>query len=192
MKKVIVFSAGILLTVFLKAQTGAVHFGLKGGLNVSDVTVSGNNNLDSKLGIYAGGLAHIHLSKTWAVQPELMYSMQGAKDGDQKLNLDYINIPVQLQYMFDNGFRLQTGPQVGILVNAKAKAGDVKYDVKDGFTNADFSWSFGTSYLTNSGLGFDLRYNLGLTDIDKATSVTNKNSVFQLGLFYQFMHQHKK
>lgn len=120
-----------------------------------------------------------------------MYSAQGAKDGSNKLNLDYINIPVQWQYMFDNDFRLQTGPQVGLLMSVKAKAGGVKYDVKDGFSNADFSWSFGTSYIPKSGLGGDLRYNLGLTDIDKGTSVINKNSVFQLGLFYQFMHQHK-
>lgn len=191
MKKVLVFSAGILLATLAQAQKGDVHFGLKGGLNISNVTVSGDNSLNSKAGFYAGGLAHIHLSRTWALQPELMYSMQGAKDGSNKLNLDYINIPVQLQYMFDNGFRLQTGPQVGLLMSAKAKSGGVKYDVKDGFTNADFSWSFGTSYISKSGLGADLRYNLGLTDIDKATSVTNKNSVFQIGLFYQFMHQHK-
>jgi hypothetical protein len=34
------------------------------------------------------------------------------------LRLNYINVPV-LQYMFGDGFRLQTGPQLGILTNAK-------------------------------------------------------------------------
>ena len=192
MKSTIVLFGGFLLSSLLHAQPGATHFGLKAGLNVSSVAVSGDNNFNSKLGFYAGGLAHIHINKSWAVQPEIMYSAQGGKDGDQKLNLGYINIPVQLQYMFDNGFRLQTGPQLGFLTAANVKSGNIKYDVKDGLTNADFSWSFGASYLSKSGLGADLRYNLGLTDIDKSNPVEYKNQVLQLGLFYQFMHQHKK
>ena len=181
---------GILFTVLANAQSN-VHWGLKGGVNISAVNISGGGDYNSKAGFHAGGLAHIHLSKTWALQPELMYSTQGGKDGSTKLNLDYINIPLQVQYMFNNGFRLQTGPQLGLLTNARIKTGDVKVDVKDGLTNADFSWTFGTSYLTKSGLGVDLRYNAGLTDIDKATNVSYKNSVFQLGLFYQFMHSKK-
>lgn len=68
-----------------------------------------------------GLLGHIHLNSQWAVQPELVYSSQGAKSAGTEQKLDYINVPLLLQYMFDNGFRLQAGPQLGLLVRADNK-----------------------------------------------------------------------
>src|SRR4029077_5243598 len=101
--------------------------------------------------------------------------------------LNYINVPVLGQYMFADGFRLQTGPQVGILTTAKTQNGDLEVDYDNAYKNLDFGWSFGASYITHSGLGFDGRYNLGITDIGKNNSDL-KNRVWQLGLFYQFSH----
>jgi hypothetical protein len=39
--------------------------------------------------------------------------------------------------MFDNGFRLQAGLQVGFLVGAKAKVGDTKVYAKDNLKTVD-------------------------------------------------------
>jgi hypothetical protein len=91
--------------------------------------------------------------------------------------------------MFDNGFRLETGPQLGLLASAKLKSGGTITNVMSDFTTGDFSWSFGASYLTHSGLGVDARYNLGINNINN-TGGTEKlqNRVFQAGLFYQFGH----
>jgi hypothetical protein len=91
--------------------------------------------------------------------------------------------------MFDNGFRLQTGPQLGLLASAKIKAGGTITDIRDGYTTGDFSWSFGAGYLTSSGLGVDLRYNVGINNINNTGSADKlQNRVFQAGLFYQFKH----
>jgi hypothetical protein len=49
----------------------------------------------------------------------------------------------------------------------------------------------GISYLGFSGFGVDARYNIGLTNVLQASSPTAKNSVFQVGVFYLFDHQHK-
>ena len=166
------------------------HFGLKAGLNLSSVKISDGEDYDSKGGLHVGGLAHIHLSDHFAVQPELVFSMQGGKDGDTKLNLNYVNIPVLAQYMFDGGFRLQTGPQLGFMASAKSKTGDVEVDVKDQLATIDFSWSFGAGYLFPgaNGLGADVRYNVGISNISDNSSYEARNNVFQVGLFYQFMH----
>jgi hypothetical protein len=85
--------------------------------------------------VYLGGLAQIHLNKYWAVQSELTYSCQGAKKstdgGEFTWRLNYINLPILLQYMFDNGIRMQTGPQLGILASAKLKSGGTITDINN-------------------------------------------------------------
>ncbi len=178
----------LLASSYSYAQTPS--FGVKGGLNVSNLRVK-NNTTDYKAGIHLGALAHIHLSKEWAIQPEVMYSQQGgkAKTGNNKptTNLDYINVPVLVQYMFDNGFRLEAGPQIGFLASAKSKLNGNSTDIKGDFKSTDISFPIGIGYLTSTGLGVDARWVPGLGNIQSSGSSTS-NNVFQLGLFYQLPH----
>lgn len=189
MKKIILLAATFLALVSVKAQ---VHFGLKGGMNASSLNFTpANSDLETKIGFNAGILAHIHTSNPqWAVQPELYYSLEGAKsksNNDAKLNLGYLNLPVLLQYMFDNGFRIEAGPQLGFLISAKSKLNSTSVDVKDNYKTASFSVPVGVGYLTSSGLGFDARYNFGISDINNSSNDTKIHSnVFQFGIFYQF------
>ena len=89
--------------------------------------------------------------------------------------------------MTGTGFRVQTGPQLGILAGAKTKAGDSETDVKDVYDTFDFAWALGASYVTNSGFGVDARYNFGLANIlDDKEDPFVKNKVLQVGVFYQF------
>jgi hypothetical protein len=174
-------------------QTMDTHFGLKAGFNISSLKVEGGNDYDAKVGFHVGGLAHIHISPHFAVQPELMYSGQGGDDNnDSKLNLNYLNLPVLMQFMTGTGFRLQTGPQLGFLLSAKSKTGHVEVDIKDNLNTIDLSWSFGAGYLSPSGLGVDVRYNLGLTNINEDDFPEVKNRVFQAGVFYQFMNNYRR
>ncbi len=179
--------------LFFPAISQNTHFGIKGGVNLSTVKVSDGEDYDGKTGFHLGGLAHIHVSKQFAVQPELMFSTQGGQDDgdDFKLNLNYINLPILAQYMFDGGFRLQTGPQIGFLTGAETKSGDIEVDVDDQIQSIDFSWVFGGGYLFPSGFGVDVRYNLGISNISDISGYEAKNRVFQLGVFYQFMHGRK-
>lgn len=174
----------------LAAFAQETHFGVKAGLNVASTNVSPGADYNSKVGLHVGGLAHIHLSKNFALQPELVFSMQGGDRTDErKLKLNYINIPLLVQYMTDNGFRLQTGPQLGLLVSAKTELNNVEVNWKDNFNTTDFSWTFGAGYLFPGGFGLDARYNLGISDVWEASDGEIKNSVFQFGVFYQFMHR---
>lgn len=181
----------LLVTTAVNAQD--INLGLKGGLNVYNINNDNNSEYDSKVGFHAGLIGHIHLTRQFAVQPELVYSVQGAKYTnagiESKLNLGYINIPVLLQYMFDNGFRLQAGPQVGFMLNAKTEIGDVKTDVKDNFKTVDFGLGFGAGYVTTSGFGIDARYNLGLSNINENDATKSTNRGFQAGVFYLLKHK---
>jgi len=191
MKKLFISAVAIVSSFIVSAQSTA--FGLKGGLNVATVHVKNSTyNVDPRISAHVGGLAHIHLSKEFALQPELTFSGQGYKisgtgtNPDQHYKLNYLNLPVLLQYMFNSGFRIETGPQLGALLSAKYKVGSVETDINSSFKTMDFGWDLGLGYLTHSGFGIDARYNLGIAKINDSESPKVTNNVFQAGVFYQF------
>lgn len=193
MKKLFISAIVTLSYLVTNAQTTA--FGLKAGLNVATVHVENSSyNIDPRISAQVGGLAHIHLSKEFALQPELTFSGQGYKingtgaNADQHYNLNYLNLPVLLQYMFNSGFRLETGPQLGTLLSAKYKVGSAETDINSSYKTLDFGWDFGLGYLAPSGFGVDARYNLGISKINDTESPAIMNRVFQAGIFYQFHH----
>jgi len=188
MKKMMMVAATFFLMLNAKAQK--VHFGIKAGMNASSLNYEGNQDMQSKIGFNAGLLAHIHTgNEFWAFQPEVYYSSEGAKsksNSDNKRDLGYINVPVLIQYMFNNGFRLEAGPQVGFLMSAKNKDGGNSTDIKNDLNSAVFSIPLGLGYLTTTGLGFDARYNFGISNIYKESSSKVHSNVFQFDIFYQF------
>lgn len=181
------------ILALLLLSIGTVHaqninIGTKIGLNSYTIDSGNNAGVDVKLGIHAGLIGHIHVSPQFALQSELVYSMQGAKVGGTSFNLDYFNIPILLQYMFDNGFRIQAGPQLGILVHAEA-SNNGTIDIRDNYEALDVGLGFGVGYIhTPSNFGIDFRYNLGLTDITKASGADATNRGVQVGIFYLFNH----
>jgi opacity protein-like surface antigen len=184
--------AAILMTVTANAQHA--NIGIKAGLNVYNINNDNSSEYDPKAGFHAGLIGHIHLTRQWALQPEIVYSAQGAKitnaGVETKFNLGYINLPVLVQYMFDNGFRLQAGPQLGFLMNAESKSNEFSTDIKDNLQTVDLALGFGGGYVNPStGLGIDLRYNVGLSNINESGSVRSTNQGFQVGLFYLFKHK---
>ncbi|MBC7687314.1 MAG: PorT family protein [Aquabacterium sp.] len=185
--------AAILIGGSASAQHSAqkVNIGIKGGVNLTNIYTENSTKLDDKVGFNAGLLGHIHLTREIALQPEITYSLQGAKfpNTGAKLNLGYINVPILVQYMFDNGFRLQAGPQLGFLTTAKIKNASATEDIKSNYKPVDFGLSAGIGYVQpSSGLGLDLRYNLGISDITKSNLSKSANRGAQLGIFYLFNH----
>jgi hypothetical protein len=173
-----------------------VHFGVKAGLNAAMLTVKGQKATEFKPGLHAGAQAHIHILDQLALQPELFYSGQGGKriinNVDYKTNLHYLNLPVLLQYMFNNGFRLQAGPQIGFLLSAQQKANESKSNIIGQYKAIDVSLPVGVSYLSDSGLGVDLRWAFGLTNLndDDDNLPVVRNQVGQIGLFYLLHYDH--
>ncbi len=184
--------AAILFTT--AASTQSVNIGIKGGLNVYNINNDNGSKYDDKVGFHVGLLGHVHLTKQLALQPELVYSTQGARSTtsgiETKFNLGYINVPILLQYMFDNGFRLQAGPQIGFLTSAKAKSGNANLDFKSSLKPVDVGIGAGIGYVhAASGFGVDARYNIGLSNINDNDIVTSYNRGLQLGVFYLFNHK---
>ena len=164
-------------------QEGDIVKGYKIGENY---VIVDNYTRDARIGFHGGLLIHVPVKPKLAIQPEIVYSQQGAEFTNGKQKLDYVNIPFLFQYLFSNGFRLQTGPQIGILANSEFKSNNgVEVDNDGSYKKTDGAWVFGFSYLSSSRLGVDARYNLGLSDITKGGSDV-MNRVWQIGMFYQF------
>lgn len=182
------------------AQTPDVKIGAKAGLNISNV--SDIDDSKSKTGFHVGAVAEIFINEKFSIQPELLYSTQGAKASQKEtfmgqtfklestLKLDYINIPIMAKYYIIDGLSVQAGPQIGFLVKAETKdkfQGESETtNVKSETQKVDFGLNFGAGYELPMGLFFDARYNLGLTKINKEGDNSLKNGVFQISVGYKF------
>ncbi len=129
----------------------------------------------------------------FSIQPELLYSSVGAKSdvegGYFDIITDYLTIPFLAKYYVADGFSPQAGPQVGFLLSAKIKGegeGEDE-DFKDEMESIDFGLGFGAAYKLESGLFFDARCGLGLSNIWIETGdETVKNNVIQVSIGYMF------
>ena len=188
------FPVLVILLMAVKVAAQHVNFGFKGGLNAYTIQSETNNQAEPLIRFHLGILGHIHLDRQLALQPELLYSVQGAKSGagiaGGRVELGYLNIPVLFQYMFNNGFRLEAGPQVGLLLSARSKVGNRITNIKDNMKSLDAGLLVGLGYIhPPTGLGMDARYSFGLSNINKSDQFKSHNRGFQLGVFYQFKHR---
>jgi len=207
MKKIILSTLLVLafgLTYAQKAQ-----FGIKGGLNSSNFSGdTAGMNFKSSIGFNAGVFATIKLSDKINLQPEILYSTQGAEvqnvvapvngvnyTADIKFKLSYINIPVMLKYYVADKFNIEAGPQVGFLTSAKTStkvegfSQTVDQDAKDYFESVDFGFNFGAGYDFTKNISAGIRYNLGLSNVlntASGDSSKSENSVFSLSVGYKF------
>ncbi len=175
--------SALLLMTATKAQT---QFGVKAGANFATLTGSDVSGAKMQVGANIGVLAHIPLTSMFSFNPEAVYSMQGAKFDGGHDNLNYLNVPVLFQYNNPSGFLVETGPQVGFLMSAKEHIdGGGSTDIKSDVKSTDFAWAFGVGFKTMSNIGFDARYNVGLSNIAEGGGKI-QNGVFQINVFYLF------
>ncbi len=208
MKKLFFIAAFGLMSV-AATQAQEIRLGAKGGVNFSNIGGDNNTGVDfkSRTGFHIGALVEIPVSERFWVQPEVLYTAQGSKTNEiktlgstveDKVNLDYIQVPVMAKYYVVEGLSLEAGPQIAFLVKAEGETsietpigdGTITKDFdKDNFSSIDFSMGVGASYRLDMGLFLGARYNFGFTDInDGAYSDSKKlnNSVFQLSAGYSF------
>jgi len=186
-----------------------IEKGIKGGLNLSSLSIDGNNDKNIKSGLNAGLWAKFPLAESFSVQPEILYSNQGIKttynqagiEGETKFNLNYLNIPIKLVFNLSDDFEFQFGPYVGYLLNANTNTNTQVLDYfkvysedeinKDRFQTLDFGLTAGLGFtLEPIILGFN--YNLGLTQVAQKDDITYdmlgdaKNTVIQVYVGLKF------
>lgn len=157
--------------------------GLKGGFNSASLTGFNGN---SRVSAHAGFFLHNTINSRWCFQPELLYSGEGQKyfsDGEERtLALDFIQVPLMIQYYPVRQFYLEFGPQFGILASAQDKGSNANFNVKEDFSTTQIGLNLGLGVNANRSLGFYGRYNFGLTDVTKFDNVVDQSRVGQVGM----------
>jgi len=212
--------AALLVLIFGdKVATENFHFGLKGGLNFANL--SGIDDTGTKRGFNFGLLANIKLSERWSVVPEFApLSQKGAKDipyvlsglppvdgvinppDESQMNLNYLDLPVVVQYRIGDRLTLGTGPAFAILLSSSNQF-TRRFREEDQlvYTESsqidwnwlDVGWSGEVRFTLidpSQGTGVILhgRYTKGFSDIIKdnpADPITNSN--FQIFVSVPFM-----
>ena len=171
MKKLLSLVACVTLISY-GAMAQGVSGGLKLGLNLANQTIS-STEIDGftvspsfRPSLHAGGYLTAMLSEKFGVQPEILFSGQGYKQNGGTLALNYITVPVLVRYNFTELFSVHAGPQIGVLMSAKAKAdGGDDEDMKDMMKSTDIGVAIGVGIDLPMGLNFGARFVKGFSNV---------------------------
>lgn len=163
--------------------------GIKGGLNLTTLYSSDVSTDHMKAGFNAGLFAKLPVTRGFSIQPEILYSLKGAKSnydnfvqgsGEYRFNLGYIEVPVLAVVNLGPNFNIHAGGYAAYLVNANVKNVNDNGDIQGAtdLSTGDFNrWDFGLA----GGVGFDIgnftlgaRYNYGLSHIGKSGNLAGE------------------
>ena len=196
MKKLLLTSVVIVLVSYSFAQ--GISGGVKAGLNLADQKYSSDGSTadtNVKPGLHAGLFLVAMINEKFAVQPEVLFSMQGCKldidgfDSNYETFFNYVAIPLLARYNITDRISVHAGPQLGFLLSADTEISYgtqvIKTDIKEYYKTMEISGAIGGEIDIIGGLGAGVRYVFGLSqihkdDIDNTGKV--KNSVFQIYL----------
>ena len=135
------------LLLFPAGALAQANFGIKGGLNISDIVMTNYVNADVesdlrlKSGLHAGIFVTGSVKDRWGVVAELLYSDKGVND----IHLHYITLPLLLQYQLSEKVFAELGPEAGYLFSVMSDIG-----------NASNTYSNKFDLALNGGIRFDL------------------------------------
>lgn len=210
MHKILAYVCGaVLLVLPLQPAAGQVNvaIGVKGGLNISDVSVDPEDPADvisTRKALVAGAAFSIGVHDAFAIQPELLYSQGGAKLADAAdpttaatIETAYFAIPLLAKVMVPierSKVRpiFYVGPSLGIRLtcNVTGELGgtSISVDCDDPLVGIALK-TVNFSILGGAGLEIDAgpalvtlegRYDYGLSDIDEDALTTAKTRVITI------------
>lgn len=181
--KTTIFTALVLFTaLFVSAQD--IRFGVKAGLNLSNLGGDAVYSYSTKPGFHAGVALEAPFSDKVSIQPEALISLQGTGGYYQNdPQFWYLNVPVLGKYNVWDALYIEAGPQVSVLFadNLDGNQSGVGNTYTE--SNAlDFGLAVGAGYRLDDNFYFQARFNAGF--INAIKDVTSKNRVFQISAIY--------
>lgn len=169
------------------AYAGKTTFGVKAGLNVSNVSGTPeywNEATEGKAGFTGGAFLNYALNDNFSLQPELLFTQKGFSsnllDGiivvDLTVSLDYFELPVLAKYAFsaDKKFRptLFAGPSFAycsastLTFSSWILSGDIDFSSVTHTTDFGIVLGGGFDYVMERGtFVFDARFTSGFTKV---------------------------
>ena len=179
-------------TAYSQQRLPFIEVGFKGGTNITKV--EGQSFKDEfKYGYSLGVFAAIKVGEKWQLQPEVLLNQYATKTADnfdqlnpfahgnnlKDVHLNYVSIPLLLNYSPTRFFTLQAGPQYGILIDKNV---NLIQNGRNAFKNGDFGMLGGVQ-LNIANFKLSGRYVVGLNNINDLDNKEKwKNQGFQLTL----------
>lgn len=171
------------------ASFAQLTFGIKAGATMNKITGKSFNE-EFSFGYHAGAFATVGLGKKFAIQPEVLFNQVNVDTSSNfssvyqfnhvnHIKLNYLSIPILLNYKLANILSLQVGPQFGVLIDQNKS---LLKNGGDAFKKGDLSILGG---LQLKLLKFRVygRYAIGLNDISNIGSSDKwKNQSVQFGV----------
>ena len=175
-----------------------VLYGIKGGLHLSDVVITNyinpdaESDFDLKPGIHAGLTGSAEIGEKVRLSCELLYANKGVR-AIRNINLHYISLIIIPGYEVTHRFLLEGGFELGYLVTARSKYGDVSSTWNN---KLDLGLIAGVRLVLSGPVSAGLRYNAGLSSVinvredpgsnTPGESVKYQNRSLQLSLYCTF------
>ena len=181
------------LVLFTQAAMAQFHLGVKGGVNITKVVGKAFKD-EFRYGYHLGGFAEIGLGGKLGIQPEVLWSQNQTRvdssfsdvyenslqiSNYQDVTLNYLSIPVLLNYKLGSLMTLQAGPQFGILLD---QSKTLLENGQEAFKKGDFSL-VGGAQIHIAKIRLQGRYFVGLNNISDVGDQNKwNNQGFQLSL----------
>jgi len=166
------------------SNTTTFRWGPTAGVNFSGVTGDDVDNVNSRTGIRVGAVASIGISEVFSVQPEIVYSMRGWKDGEFTIKVDYVDVPILADFEVYDGLSLQGGPIIGFNISGEVEGGGNTSDL-DNIESVGYGFVVGAQYEFSMGLFLNARYDMGLNDVFSGDiDITAKNCALAFSMGY--------
>lgn len=184
-------SAIVLFVLFAHAASAQFSIGAKAGANI--FKVDGKSFKDEfTYGYHLGGYVSIPVGGRFSVQPEVLFNQyqtktdssfkaiyQNALSGDNNIRLNYLSIPLLLNYKLGSFLSLQAGPMFSVLMD---QSKNLLQNGQEAFDKGDFSM-LGGAQISLGKIKVNGRYVIGLNNINDIDNRDQwKNQGFQLSL----------
>lgn len=189
-----ILAAFLFIGTFASAQ--GINIGIKGGANL--YKIDGKSFSDEFNWGYHGGLsAELMWSKTWGIQPEVLFNQSNTRTGYgfdtlyksvnpgtlKDIKLNYLSIPVLLSWRPSPFFTFQAGPQFSVLMS---KDRTLLQDGAEAFKHGNVSILGGVQL---NILSFRIygRYGVGLVNLNNIDNQDKwKSQGGQIGVGFMF------
>ena len=179
-------------SVSAQETTDVAKFGIKGGINFSNLSTKEADKDKMLTGFNIGVFAKMPIAHAFAIQPELYYTTKGAQvtynstfvNGTAKFNLNYIEMPLLLVMNVADNFNIHFGPYVAYMINGKVtnESNATLFNFENNITTEDYNrFEAGIA----AGAGFDFgafslgaRYTYGLTKVGKQRTFLGTSYTF--------------
>lgn len=179
--------AGPVTSSFSQSPPMAIKFG------ASVTNLAGSVSTDPVFRYHFGIKAFQSINDAWSLQPELLFSSEGAQTDYKIFRYQYIDFPVMMSYGPQRTY-LSFGPQVSLLISGREieKSSGNSAITTDRADIQNFSIAVGLGTHISNAIGTEFRYVWGLTNISNRFDMPKQKwntRTLQISLYYNLIRK---